>query len=177
MIAIFYENWNLLMLRGILALAFGIAALIWPAITLGVLVILFGMYAILEGIMTALTALKNRTENYWWLLFVEGISGVVIGLFALLWPSLTAVLLLVFIAAWAVFTGILEIAAAVQLRKSLKGEWVLALAGVFSILIGLFLAANPGTGAVAVVWIIGCYAILFGILLIFLGLKMRQYTR
>jgi uncharacterized membrane protein HdeD (DUF308 family) len=150
-------------------------ALIWPGLTLGVLVILFGAYAILEGILAILGAFAHRGERYWWVLFLEGLAGIGAGLFAFIWPALTAVILLIFIAVWAILTGILEIAAALQLRKELLGEWVLALAGVFSIAIGILLMTNPGAGALAVVWLIGLYAILFGGLMAFLGFKARRH--
>jgi uncharacterized membrane protein HdeD (DUF308 family) len=109
-------------------------------------------------------------------LLLEGIASIAIGCIAFIWPGITAVVLLIFIALWAIFTGLLEIGAAVQLRKEMQGEWVLALIGILSILIGIILIINPGAGALAVVWLIGIYAIIFGGLLTFLGLKFRKPT-
>jgi uncharacterized membrane protein HdeD (DUF308 family) len=120
-------------------------------------------------------AFAHRWEKYWWVLLLEGLAGIGVGLFVFIWPALTAVALLIFIALWAILTGVLEIAAALQLRKEMVGEWVLALAGVFSILIGILLISNPGPGAVAVIWLIGIYAILFGALLAYLGMKARRH--
>jgi len=169
------HNWWLHVLRGCLAILFGIIAIIWPGLSLGILIILFGVYVLLEGVLAIIAAFKQRKEKSWWLLLLEGIAGLVVGIFAFIWPALTAVVLLIFISLWAILTGILEIAAAVQLRKEMKGEWVLGLAGGLSVLIGILLIANPLAGALAVVWLIGIYAILFGTLLIYLGFKARSY--
>jgi len=176
MLTLIAQNWWLHVLRGFLAAVFGIMALVWPGLTLGVLVILFGVYVLLEGILALAAAFKHRMEKSWWLLLVEGIAGIVAGIFAFIWPGLTAMVLLIFIALWAILTGIFEIGAAVQLRKEMKGEWVLGAAGIISILIGILLIANPGAGALAVVWLIGIYAIVFGVLLIYLGFKARSHT-
>ncbi len=176
MLTLIAQNWWIHVLRGVFALVFGIMALVWPGLTLGVLVILFGAYVLLEGILALAAAFKHRTEKSWWLLLVEGIAGIVAGVFAFIWPALTAVVLLIFIAVWAILTGIFEICAAVQLRQEMAGEWVLGVAGSLSILIGILLIANPGAGALAVVWLIGIYAILFGALLMYLGFKARRYT-
>ncbi|MCF8129916.1 MAG: HdeD family acid-resistance protein [Deltaproteobacteria bacterium] len=177
MLAIISQNWRMHVLRGILAVIFGLMALLWPGLTIGVLVIFFGVYVLLEGILAITAAVRHRTRRWWWLLLVEGVAGIVVGIFAFIWPGLTAVVLLIFIAVWAILTGIFEIGAAVQLRKELKGEWVLGIAGIISILIGVFLIANPGAGALAVVWLIGIYALIFGVLLIALGLKVRKHVR
>jgi uncharacterized membrane protein HdeD (DUF308 family) len=168
------KYWWTFVVRGLLAFAFGLIALVWPGITLIVLVALFGIYVIIEGVLSIVAAISNRWVRSWWVLLLEGLAGIVIGGIAFIWPGLTAVVLLVFIAIWAIFTGLLEIGAAVQLRKEIQGEWILALTGVLSILIGLILLINPGAGALAVVWLIGIYALLFGGLLTFLGLKFRK---
>jgi uncharacterized membrane protein HdeD (DUF308 family) len=146
----------------------------WPGITLMVLVVVFGIYVIIEGVLSLVAAFNNRWMRSWWILLLEGLSGIVIGCVAFIWPGLTAVVLLIFIAIWAIFTGLLEIGAAIQLRKEIQGEWILALTGVLSILIGLILLINPGAGALAVVWLIGIYALMFGGLLTFLGLKFHN---
>jgi uncharacterized membrane protein HdeD (DUF308 family) len=175
MLTIITENWWLHTLRGLLAIAFGLVALIWPGLTLGVLVILFGVYVILEGVLAIAAALRRRGERSWWVLLLEGIAGIGAGLVAFIWPTLTAIVLLIFIAIWAIVTGVLEIAGAVQLRKEMAGEWLLGLAGVISILIGILLLTNPGAGAVALVWLIGIYAILFGSLLAYVGFRARKH--
>lgn len=174
MINIVAKNWSIFVLRGILAIAFGLLAIIWPGLTIGILIILFGLYVLFEGVLALSAAFRHRDRKWWWVLLVEGIAGIVVGLFAFIWPGVTAVVLIIFIAFWAILTGILEIAAAVQLRKQFKGEWALGLTGILSILIGIILIANPGTGLVAVAWLIGIYAILFGILLTTLGFRAKK---
>lgn len=175
MLTVIAENWWVYVLRGALAVLFGLMALVWPGLTLDLLILVFGLYAIIEGILGVIAAfLRRQPGNYWWLLLVEGLAGMVIGVFALVWPALTAAILLVFIAIWAILTGVIEIAAAIQLRKHINGEWVLGMAGLLSVLIGLLLITNPSSGALAVVWLIGFYALIFGGLLIFLGRKVKH---
>jgi len=166
--------WWTFLIRGIAAIAFGLIALVWPGMTLTVLIVVFGIYVIFEGILSIVAAFNNRWVKSWWVLALEGLASIAMGCIAFIWPGLTAIVLLIFIAAWAIFTGLLEIYAAVQLRKEMQGEWVLVLVGAASILIGLLLIMNPGSGALAVVWLIGIYALIFGGLLTFLGLKFRK---
>ncbi len=174
MLDLIAKYWWTFVIRGLLAIAFGLIALVWPGITLIVLVFLFGFYAVLEGILSIIAAVINRGMRSWWVLLLEGLTSLIVGCVAFIWPGLTAVVLLIFIAIWAILTGLLEIWAAVQLRKEIRGEWVLALTGIISILIGIILFTNPGAGALAVVWMIGIYAAIFGALLIFLGVKFRK---
>ena len=174
MLDLIAKYWWTFVIRGLLAIAFGLIALVWPGITLIVLVFLFGFYAVLEGILSIMAAVINRGMRSWWVPLLEGLVSIAVGCVAFIWPGLTAVVLLIFIAIWAILTGLLEIWAAVQLRKEIRGEWVLALTGIISILIGIILFTNPGAGALAVVWMIGIYAAIFGALLIFLGVKFRK---
>jgi uncharacterized membrane protein HdeD (DUF308 family) len=168
--------WWTLAIRGALAVIFGLAALIWPDITLRVLVWLFGFYAVVDGLL-ALAALlvggRLVSGRRGWLVF-EAISGIAAGVVAFLWPGITALVLLYLIAAWAVVTGLLEIAAAIVLRRELRGEWLLALAGVFSVAFGVLLAVRPGEGAIAIVSVIGVFAIVFGVALLVLGVRLRR---
>jgi uncharacterized membrane protein HdeD (DUF308 family) len=167
--------WWLLALRGVAAILFGILAFIWPQLTLEVLIILFGVYVLIDGVSNIITAFSRReTNDRWWVMLLEGVVGILAGVLTFLYPSLTAVILLYFIAAWAILTGVLEIVAAVRLRQEITGEWALALSGIFSIIFGILLVLFPGTGALAVVWIIGTYAIIFGALLIYLAFKVRS---
>lgn len=174
MLELFAANWRLHVLRGVLAILFGLAALAWPGLTLGVLVILFGVYALLEGAVAITAAVQRRGYGGWRLLLIEGVAGVAIGLCAFVWPAVTAVVLLVFIAVWALLTGALEIAAAALLRDG--GRWLLGVSGVLSVLLGLLLVVHPGAGALAVVWVIGLYAVLFGALMTGLGFTLRKYA-
>jgi uncharacterized membrane protein HdeD (DUF308 family) len=158
-------------LRGVFALLFGIAALAWPGLTLFVLVYLFGIYAILDGI----TALAVGVSGKLWGLVALGVLGILAGIVAFVWPGMTAGVLLILIAAWAIVTGILEIVAAIQLRKAIENEWALGIGGALSVILGVILAADPLAGALALVWVIGLYAILFGVLLLWLAWRLHGY--
>jgi uncharacterized membrane protein HdeD (DUF308 family) len=172
------RNWWALALRGLFGVLFGIAAFAWPGLTLGALVLLYGAYAFADGVFALAAALAGRTEiRPWWALLLEGVAGIGVGVLTIFWPGITALALLYLIAAWAVVTGVFEIAAAIRLRKEIPGEWLLALSGVVSVLFGLALVINPGAGALAMVWLIGAYAILFGVLLIALGFRLRSFVR
>jgi uncharacterized membrane protein HdeD (DUF308 family) len=163
----------MLVLRGVLAVLFGIAAFVWPEITLEALVILFGAFSLVEGVFNVASALMQR-EGYWGLLLLEGVFGVLIGILTFAWPGITALVLLYLIAGWAIVTGVFEIFAAVQLRKQIEGEWLLGLGGLLSIIFGVLMALQPGSGALALVWLIGGYAVVFGVILIALGLRLRN---
>jgi uncharacterized membrane protein HdeD (DUF308 family) len=176
MLEYFSRYWWAVALRGALAVVFGVVAWIWPDITVRALVLLFGFYALVDGLL-ALAALvvggQLVRDRRGWLL-VEGIAGIAAGIVSFVWPGITALVLLYLIAAWAIATGVLEVVAAVILRRELRGEWLLALGGIISVLFGLFLVIRPGDGAIAVAWLIGLYAIIFGIALIALGFRLRQ---
>jgi uncharacterized membrane protein HdeD (DUF308 family) len=175
MYAILARYWWVLVLRGVAALAFGIAALVWPGITLLVLIYLFGAYALVDGVFSMITGIEHLVhgESHAWTTALEGLAGIVVGLVAFSFPGLTGLALLFLIAAWALFTGVLEIAAAFRLREEMEGEWVLALAGAISVLFGLALIAFPRSGALAVIWTIGIFSVIFGVSLVYLGLRLR----
>ncbi len=121
------------------------------------------------------TVRSDKRERRWWLFLLQGLAGIIVGIMAFVWPGITAlVLLLYIIAAWAIVTGIFEVVAAVQLRKEIEGEWLLGLSGIASVVFGALLAGFPGAGALAVLWIIGAYSILFGTLLLILAFRLRQ---
>jgi len=166
--------WWLMALRGLLAVLFGVIALVWPHITLLVLVLLFGVYAIISGAVAVVVALQERNVNSrWWVVLIEGLVGIIAGIIAFVWPGLTALALLYVIAAWAIVTGIFEIVAAFSTRLPITAEWTLALAGVLSVLLGVLLAILPGVGLLSLVWLIGIYAIVFGIVLIVRAFQYR----
>jgi uncharacterized membrane protein HdeD (DUF308 family) len=173
------RHWWSVALRGALAVVFGVVAWIWPAITVHALVLLFGFYALVDGLLALAALLLGgslvRGRRGW--LVVEGIAGIAAGVISFLWPGITALVLLYLIAAWAIATGVLEVVVAIWLRRELRGEWLLALGGVVSVLFGVFLIVRPGEGAVAVVWLIGLFAIVFGAALIGLGLRLRRLGR
>ncbi len=178
MLKLLSRHWWVILLRGVLAVVFGLLALIWPQTTVRVLVVLFGIYAVVDGLFSLLSALASQpTRGAWWLLIVEAITGILVGVVAFVWPQVTAIVLLYLIAAWAIVTGILEVLAAIRLRREIEGEWALILAGLVSIALGLLLALRPASGLVAVVWFVGTYAILFGILLVMLALRLRGFRQ
>jgi uncharacterized membrane protein HdeD (DUF308 family) len=170
--------WWLVVLRGVAAVIFGLLAVIWPGVTLIVLAALFALYVIVDGLVALGTAAFGRHDpgRRGWLV-VEGIAGVVIGVVVLAWPHVTTLALLWLIAAWALLTGILEIVTAVLLRRDIQGEWMLALGGALSVLFGILLAIWPATGALALVVLIGVYAIIFGVVLVGLGLRLHRVRR
>jgi uncharacterized membrane protein HdeD (DUF308 family) len=165
--------WWLVVLRGVFAIMFGVLALAWPRLTLFALVILFGAYALVDGVINLGTAIfGDRPARRGWLI-VEGLAGIAIGVLTFFWPGVTALALLWLIAAWALITGVLEIAAAIRLRKEIRNEWLLALSGVLSVVFGLTLAIWPTSGALAVVVVIGIFATAYGVALVFLGFHLR----
>jgi uncharacterized membrane protein HdeD (DUF308 family) len=169
------QSWWMLLVRGILAILFGIAAFIWPGQTIEALVLLFGAYALADGIVAVIVGIQQYGETQrWWAVVLEGIAGIALGVLTLFWPGTTTTVLLAFIAAWAFMTGVLEIAAAAWLRKVIDGEWPLILAGALSVLFGVLLILQPTTGAVAIIWLIGAYAIVFGVLFSILAFDLRR---
>lgn len=176
MAVILAHNWWTFLLRGILAVLFGVLAFVWPGLTLTALALLFGAYALVDGAFAVLAALKAPAEyERWWVLLLEGVVGVAVGLLTFYWPDLTVLALLYFIAAWAVVTGALKVIVAVRLRKTIANEWLLILSGAISILFGLMVMVVPAAGALAVVWLIGIYAVVYGAFLLALAFRMRQW--
>jgi uncharacterized membrane protein HdeD (DUF308 family) len=169
------HHWWTLAIRGLIAVLFGIIAILWPGRTLLVLVILFGVFVLLDGIMAAIVSIQERkSSRWWWVLLLEGLAGIIIGVLTFISPAVTALVLLYLIAVWALVTGFLEIAEAFSGRLSIVQEWTLALAGLISILLGILLAVQPVAGLLSLVWLIGVYAIIFGILLIVRAFQFRS---
>jgi uncharacterized membrane protein HdeD (DUF308 family) len=170
--------WEALAIRGLIALIFGILCFVWPGMTIRVLIFIFGFFALADGILALLGFFRAVKEGSGWgsLLF-EAIVGIVVGLIVVFYPGLSAIALVYWIAAWAIVTGIFEIIVAIRIRKEVKGEWVMVVSGIVSILFGLILFSRPGVGALAVVWIIGIYAIVFGVLMLGLAVRARKVTK
>ena len=169
-----FRNWWHFALRGVLAIVFGVLALISPASTKLALVLLFGAFAFADGMFAVTTGIAARAYfERWWAILLEGIAGIVIGVLTFFWPQITALVLLYFIAAWAVTTGIFEIVAAIEFRHVISGEWVMILAGLLSVLLGSLLFVFPGAGMVSVVWLIGMYAIAAGIMEMIFAFRLR----
>ncbi|HEU4584901.1 MAG TPA: HdeD family acid-resistance protein [Gemmatimonadaceae bacterium] len=178
MLTLVARNWGWTLLRGVAALIFGVLTLFNPHVTLVALVILFGSYAVVDGIFTIVSAIANRHgERSWPALLLNGLVSLAIGIVTFVWPGITTLALLFLIAAWAVITGVLEIVTAIRLRSVLRGEWLLILAGALSVLFGILLFIAPGPGALAVVLWIGAYACVFGILLIVLAFRLRSWLK
>ena len=171
------KNWWLILLRGIMAVAFGVLAFVWPGITLLALVFLFGAYALIDGILSIIAAARNRgtTAPTGWLAFI-GVLGLLAGLATFFWPGITALALLVLIAVWSILQGLFTIAGAIRLRREIEGEWLLIVSGLLSVTFGALVLLRPGAGALAVVWIIGAYAVAFGLLEIALSLRLHRHV-
>jgi uncharacterized membrane protein HdeD (DUF308 family) len=169
------RNWWVLLVRGIFAVLFGLLAFTMPGLTLFTLVILYGAYALADGVTAVWLAFAGRHEDgrMWWQMLVIGLLGIAAGIVTFLWPGVTALVLLVVIACWAIVRGVFEVAAAIRLRRVIEHEWMLAAAGVLSILFGIVLLARPGAGALALIWVIGAFALIWGAMAIGLSFKLR----
>lgn len=166
--------WWVLLLRGVLAILFGIAAYAWPGMTLATLVTLFGAFAFVDGIFNVFHAFSGRKEDErWWVLLLEGLLGIAFGVITFQAPEITATVLILYIAFWAMATGILRIILAVRLRKEIEGEWWMALAGLAGIVFGVLMVARPGAGALALLWLVAIWAIVGGVFLVILSFKVK----
>lgn len=172
------KNWWVFILRGILAIMFGLLTIIWPELSLIGLVWAFAAFVFLDGLFQVFSVI-TRQEDFerWWLILAEGLLGIGFGVLAFFWPEITILALLAMVVAWALLSGVIEIAAAIQLRKTIANEWLLGLTGVLSILAGILMILWPAASAVALAFIIGVYAILFGITMIVLGTRLNRLNR
>jgi uncharacterized membrane protein HdeD (DUF308 family) len=172
------RNWWVLALRGVLAIAFGVLVFLWPGLAWVVIVGMFAAYALLDGILAIVAAVTGHAHGgRLWGLILEGVVGIAAGVLTLAWPGVTGMILLYFIGFWAIFTGVFEIAAAIRLRKDITGEWALALAGIVSVGFGLAILFVPAAGAVAIAWLIGAYAVTFGVVMLALAFRLRSWSR
>lgn len=175
--ALFYKSWWALALRGVLGILFGALAILWPGLTFMALIILFAAYAFFSGVGSIVAAVRHRrSDEEWWLILLLGIVGVSAGIVALLRPDITALALVFFVGAYAMLTGVLDIAIAIRLRRSIPGERLLIVTGVVSIAFGVLVFLFPDAGALALVWLISVYAIATGTMLLILGLRVRRWT-
>jgi uncharacterized membrane protein HdeD (DUF308 family) len=166
-------NWWALALRGLVAVLFGLLTFFLPGITLVTLVLLFGAYALVDGVFNVIGFFRVASRQ--WALLIEGAVGIIAGLLTLAWPAITAFALLYLIAFWAILTGVFEIVAGIRLRKTIANEWLLVAMGVLSLLFGLLILFAPGTGALAIILCIGAYALVFGIFLLALAFRLRGH--
>ena len=176
MLPLLSRCWWVLVLRGIAALVFGIAAFAWPGLTLATLILFFGAWALVNGFFLIISALAGWSErDDRWIVFLEGLLGIVVGVTTFRAPEITAYAVLLVIAVWSFATGLLEVIAAIRLRKEIEGEFWLALGGVVSILFAVLLMWFPGAGALGFLWLIASYAMVFGLILLTLGFKLRKH--
>jgi uncharacterized membrane protein HdeD (DUF308 family) len=168
--------WWLVLVRGVLAVLFGLFALFSPGSALLALVYVFGAYAVLDGITAVVAGLRHRRDEAHWVWHVvEGVISIVAGVIAFAWPGVTALVILYLVAFWSVFTGVSEIMEAVAMRR--RGApmwgWVLA-AGVLGVLLGIVLVLAPGAGLLTLLWLLGFYAVVFGVIIIVWALRLRR---
>lgn len=167
-------NWWVLMLRGIAAAIFGLMALFWPGLTVYLLLIVFGAYAVFDGIMAVIVAFQRKSgDDGWWAWALDGALSIIIGMMALFWPEATALALIIWMAVWAVVGGLFRIIAAFRLRAEIEGEWALGLSGLLLVLWGVLMAVIPAAGLLSIAWLIGTFALLIGIVTIALALRLR----
>jgi uncharacterized membrane protein HdeD (DUF308 family) len=164
-----------LIIRGIVGIVIGFLALAWPGLTIAVLVGIFAVYALVDGAINVFLGLSRHSDPQGrpWAHLLEGLVGIAVAVMTFTWPGITALALIWLIAAWAVLTGVLEIVAAIRLRRIVSGEWLLALSGVLSIIFGALVFAYPGAGAIGIAWLLGVYAIAAGVVLLVLGLRLQ----
>jgi uncharacterized membrane protein HdeD (DUF308 family) len=170
--------WWAIALRALAAILLGIIAIALPGPTLAAIVIVFGIYAIADGILAIIAAVRGfRKKERWGAMLLQGLVGLIAGAIAIFWPGIGALALTYLVAAWALVTGAFEIAAAIRLRKAIKGEWLLLLAGLLSIVLAVLVAIFPGAGALTLVWWLGAYALAYGVVSLVLALRVRTWTR
>jgi uncharacterized membrane protein HdeD (DUF308 family) len=174
MFEVLARYWWVLLVRGLAAIAFGVLAFAWPRLTIASLVLLFGAFALVDGAFALVGAIAGRRQDEsWWLGVLRGVIGIGIGVVTFVNPAITALALVLYIAAWALASGVFEIAAAIRLRKEIEGEWLLALSGVASLAFAGILLWAPGAGALALLWWIAAWAIVVGVLLVLESFKLR----
>lgn len=168
--------WWVLLLRGLFSIAFGVMAFGWPGLTLASLVLLFGAFCLADGLIGLWSAIRGRRDNdRWWALLLWALVSIVAGALVVTNLALAAMAIVIYIAAWAILTGIFQIVTAVRLRKDIEGEWLLGAAGLLSIVVGGLMIAQPGAGALSLVWLIGGFAFVLGVLLVALAFRVRRF--
>jgi uncharacterized membrane protein HdeD (DUF308 family) len=169
------RHWWVPVLRGIAAVVFGVIAFVYPGLTVAVLVLLFGAWVLVDGVFRVIGAIGHRaSDSDWAFNLVIGILGIIIGFLTFHAPGITALALVIYIAAWALMIGATEIAVAIKLRREIKGEWFLILMGLASIAFAILLLWHPVLGAATLIWIMAWYAVIFGVLGIIFGFRLRS---
>jgi uncharacterized membrane protein HdeD (DUF308 family) len=170
------RNWWLILLRGIVAVLFGLLTFAWPGLTLFTLVIFYGVFALIDGIFALIAAVTSGAPAPRWWLALVGLLGIGAGVVTLMWPDVTGLALLYLIAAWAIVSGIFQIVGAIRLREEIEDEWMLIASGVLSVLFGGIILAVPGAGALGVAFGIGAFAVMYGVLLIGFALRLKKHA-
>jgi uncharacterized membrane protein HdeD (DUF308 family) len=176
MLGLVARDWWVFAIRGIAALVFGALAFIWPETTLTVLVFLFGAYVLVDGVslLVALVRGDPVARRHGWAVAIMGVLGIVAGVVTFVAPGLTALSLLYLVAFWAIATGTFQVIAAIQLRKELDNEFWMALGGVASVVFGVLLVASPGAGLISLVWLVGIWAVVFGVSSLGLAYRLHE---
>jgi uncharacterized membrane protein HdeD (DUF308 family) len=170
-----HSRWWVVLLRGLLWVAFGITALVWPKMTVWALILLFGFFAIVEGVVMAVFSVLGRhLSPQWWLSLIAGILGMAMGVVALVWPQLTALALLFLIAIRAVVVGVFELVSGIHPSVPIRNRGWVIFDGIISIIFGIVLMLLPVAGALATVWLIGVFSIVFGIIVVVLSFRLRS---
>lgn len=170
------RNWWLILLRGICAIIFGVLTFIWPGLTLLTLVLFYGAFSLLDGAFSIVAAVKGGAPMPRWWLALVGVLGIGVGIITLAWPQITGIVLLMFIAGWAIASGVLQIIGAIALRKEIDGEWLLVASGILSVVFGALLIMYPGAGALSLAFVIGAFAVAYGILMIGFSLRLKKHA-
>jgi uncharacterized membrane protein HdeD (DUF308 family) len=172
--ALLAKYWWVLLVRGIAAIVFGLMAFTWPALTLATLVLFFGAWALVSGVLLLIGAFGGRAQGSdWWFMLLQGGLGVAVGLVTFANPAMTEIGLLLYIAAWSIATGAVEVVTAIRLREEIEGEGWLILNGALSIAFGFILMLFPAAGALALIWLIASFAVIAGTLMVILGFRLR----
>ena len=169
------KNWWLILLRGIAAVIFGVLTFAWPGVTLITLVLLYGAFALADGVLALIAAVTGGSPAPRWWLAIVGLLGIGAGLITLVLPGISALVLLYCIAFWAITMGMMQIVGAIRLRKEIDNEWMLIASGALSVLFGIVLIVAPGAGALGLLFVIGIYALIYGVMLIALSLRLRRH--
>jgi len=170
------RNWWVVALQGVLAILFGVLVFFWPAVPWLMVVYTFAAYALIDGGIAIVAAARGQSRRRWALL-LEGLVGILAGVLTVAWPEIPILVLYFLIAGWSIASGLLQIAAAIELRRYLPGEWALVLSGVLSVVLGLVLALMPEAGLVVLAWWVGAYLIVFGALVLALAFRLRSLAR
>jgi uncharacterized membrane protein HdeD (DUF308 family) len=178
MLQVMSRNWWMVLIQGIAAVLFGIAILFtWPGLVLNTMVLVFAVYAFVDGIFAVINAIQHRNTPRWWVMLLEGAIGILAGIGAFLFPGGAVLTLLYIVAFWAVFTGLTQVVTAIQLRKEIDNEWMLILSGIVSIIFGFLIVFFPGAAILSILTILGILAIIWGVMLVILAFRLRNAGR